>query len=188
MTLSGYLKFGGVCFILVTLYLSFFQTEDPVDKNSPESNMDVKKVYEIMYEICKLKHVQSFILLHCIAKLGVSVNDAATSLKLLEKGLSKEDMALSVLIDFPFQIFLGYFAAKWSTGDKPLQPVSILFTGLLSSLFFLLIFFTSVLHLLFDVSSGSGPCGSDWPLVRGMWDWSISFPRPNRSQTHTSFW
>ncbi|PLW54182.1 hypothetical protein PCANC_04560 [Puccinia coronata f. sp. avenae] len=122
MTLSGYLKFGGVCFILVTLYLSFFQTEDPVDKNSPESNMDVKKVYEIMYEICKLKHVQSFILLHCIAKLGVSVNDAATSLKLLEKGLSKEDMALSVLIDFPFQIFLGYFAAKWSTGDKPLQP------------------------------------------------------------------
>jgi hypothetical protein len=24
--------------------------------------------------------------------------------------------------------------------------------------------------------------------VRGMWDWSISFPRPNRSQTHTSFW
>ncbi|OAW00114.1 hypothetical protein PTTG_25168 [Puccinia triticina 1-1 BBBD Race 1] len=122
MTLSGYLKFGGVCFILVTLYLSFFQTEDPVDKDSPESNMDVKKVYQIMYEICKLKHVQSFILLHCIAKLGVSVNDAATSLKLLEKGLSKEDMALSVLIDFPFQIFLGYFAAKWSSGDKPLQP------------------------------------------------------------------
>ncbi|KAA1102188.1 hypothetical protein PGT21_036622 [Puccinia graminis f. sp. tritici] len=122
MTLSGYLKFGGICFILVTLYLSFFQTEDPVDKDSPESNMDVKKVYQIMYEICKLKHVQSFILLHCIAKLGVSVNDAATSLKLLEKGLSKEDMALSVLIDFPFQIFLGYFAAKWSSGDKPLQP------------------------------------------------------------------
>ncbi|KNZ53614.1 uncharacterized protein VP01_3187g1 [Puccinia sorghi] len=122
MTLSGYLKFGGICFLLVTLYLSFFQTEDPVDKDSPESNMDVKKVYQIMYEICKLKHVQSFILLHCIAKLGVSVNDAATSLKLLEKGLSKEDMALSVLIDFPFQIVLGYFAAKWSSGDNPLQP------------------------------------------------------------------
>lgn len=125
MTLSGYLKFGGICFLLVTLYLSFFQTEDPVDKDSPESNMDVKKVYQIMYEICKLKHVQSFILLHCIAKLGVSVNDAATSLKLLEKGLSKEDMALSVLIDFPFQIVLGYFAAKWSSGDNPLQPVSL---------------------------------------------------------------
>ncbi|KAG0144252.1 hypothetical protein CROQUDRAFT_47545 [Cronartium quercuum f. sp. fusiforme G11] len=122
MTLSGYLKFGGICFLLVTGYLTLIQTEDQVDSNSPESNMDVKKVYHIMFEICQLKHVQSFILLHLIAKLGTSVNDAATSLKLLEKGLSKEDMALSVLIDFPFQIFLGYFAAKWSSGDKPLRP------------------------------------------------------------------
>lgn len=124
MTLSGYLKFGGVCFLLVTAYLTLLQSEDQVDSHSPESNMDVKKVYHIMFEICKLKHVQSFILLHLVAKLGTSVNDAATSLKLLEKGLSKEDMALSVLIDFPFQIFLGYFAAKWSSGHQPLRPVS----------------------------------------------------------------
>lgn len=122
MTLSGYLKFGGLCFLVVTLYLTLLQPEDKVDQSSPESNMDVKKVYQIMFEICKLKHVQSFIGLHLIAKFGTSVNDAATSLKLLEKGLSKEDLALSVLIDFPFQIFLGYFAAKWSSGDKPLRP------------------------------------------------------------------
>ncbi|MBW0544424.1 hypothetical protein O181_084139 [Austropuccinia psidii MF-1] len=122
ITLSGYLRFAALCFILVTLYLIFIQTEDPVDSNSPESDMDIKQAYQIMYEICKLNHVQSFIFIHCIAKLGISVNDAATSLKLLEKGLSKEDMALSVLIDFPFQILLGYFAAKWTSGPRPLQP------------------------------------------------------------------
>ncbi|KAH9819931.1 acetyl-coenzyme A transporter 1-domain-containing protein [Melampsora americana] len=122
ITLSGYLKFGGICFLIVTFYLTFFQTEDKVKSNSTESKMNVKKVYQIMFEICKLKHVQSFIFLHLIVKFGTSVNDSVTSLKLLEKGLSKEDLALSVLIDFPFQIFLGYFAAKWSNGDKPLRP------------------------------------------------------------------
>ncbi|KDN35178.1 hypothetical protein K437DRAFT_82152, partial [Tilletiaria anomala UBC 951] len=45
-----------------------------------------------------------------------------TGLKLVEKGFGKEDLALSVLIDFPFQIVLGYLAAKWSKGDNALRP------------------------------------------------------------------
>jgi hypothetical protein len=65
-------------------------------------------------------------LVHLVTKLGTAANDAATSLKLLEKGLKKEDLALAVLIDFPFQILFGYLAAKWSKGDKPLKPVSLL--------------------------------------------------------------
>jgi len=69
-----------------------------------------------------LKHVQSFALVHLVSKLGTAANDAATSLKLLEKGLSKEDLALAVLIDFPFQIIFGWLAARWSSGDKPLRP------------------------------------------------------------------
>lgn len=67
--------------------------------------------------------VQTFIIVHLVTKLGTAANDAATSLKLLEKGLKKEDLALAVLIDFPFQILFGYLAAKWSSGDKPLRPV-----------------------------------------------------------------
>lgn len=63
-------------------------------------------------------------LVHLVTKLGTAANDAATSLKLLEKGLKKEDLALAVLIDFPFQILFGYLAAKWSKGEKPLKPVS----------------------------------------------------------------
>lgn len=69
--------------------------------------------------------VQSFALVHLVSKLGTAANDAATSLKLLEKGLSKEDLALAVLIDFPFQIIFGWLAARWSAGDKPLRPVSL---------------------------------------------------------------
>lgn len=68
--------------------------------------------------------VQKFALVHLVSKLGTATNDAATSLKLLEKGLSKEDLALAVLIDFPFQILFGWLAARWSSGDKPLKPVS----------------------------------------------------------------
>ena len=65
-----------------------------------------------------------FILMIC--KIGFIANDSVTGLKLLEKGFGKEDMAVAVLIDFPFQILFGYYAAIWSTGPRPLQPVIFL--------------------------------------------------------------
>uniref|UniRef100_A0A0K3CM69 BY PROTMAP: gi/472585710/gb/EMS23261.1/ MFS transporter, acetyl-CoA transporter [Rhodosporidium toruloides NP11] gi/647400603/emb/CDR46226.1/ RHTO0S12e01772g1_1 [Rhodosporidium toruloides] n=1 Tax=Rhodotorula toruloides TaxID=5286 RepID=A0A0K3CM69_RHOTO len=121
ISLSGYLHFWAFAFVAVTAYLAFFQPEDPVTAQD-QDDMDLKKVYSIMVEICKLKHVQSFMMVHLVTKLGTAANDAATSLKLLEKGLKKEDLALAVLIDFPFQILFGYLAAKWSKGEKPLRP------------------------------------------------------------------
>jgi hypothetical protein len=60
--------------------------------------------------------------MHTFAKVGFQANEAVTSLKLVEKGLGREDLAIAVLIDFPFQIFGGWLAARWSRGDKPLRP------------------------------------------------------------------
>lgn len=60
--------------------------------------------------------------MHVFAKLGFAANEAATSLKMVEKGFKREELAIAVLIDFPFQIFGGYIAARWSRGDRPLRP------------------------------------------------------------------
>jgi PAT family acetyl-CoA transporter-like MFS transporter 1 len=54
-------------------------------------------------------------------KLGFVTNDAVTNLKLLDKGFGQANMALVVLIDFPFEISLGYYAGKWSTQYTPLR-------------------------------------------------------------------
>lgn len=75
VTLPGYLRFGAVAYIAVTGYLAFFQPEvshlsgksvtsfthimtllrsqDPVIGDDPD--MDLKRVYTIMYRICRLK-------------------------------------------------------------------------------------------------------------------------------------
>jgi len=66
--------------------------------------------------------VQSLLIMHLFAKIGFAANEAVTSLKFVEKGLGKEDLAVAVLIDFPFQIFGGWLAARWSRGSSPLRP------------------------------------------------------------------
>jgi MFS transporter, PAT family, solute carrier family 33 (acetyl-CoA transportor), member 1 len=110
ISLGGYLTFWGWSYLVVTAGLALLKKEEKTLNND-----SVWTVYKEMGGILKLKHIQSFIIVHLIAKIGFQANDAVTNLKLLDKGFSKEDMALTVLIDFPFEIGLGYYAGKWST-------------------------------------------------------------------------
>jgi len=125
LQLGPYLRFWAVCYFIVTLYLILIKKEKVCD-GAIDS---VKTVYKIIWEVIKLPRMRSFIILLFIAKIGFVTNDAVTSLKLLEKGFKKEDLSVTVLIDFPLQIIFGYYAAKWSSGNKPLKPWMIAFYG-----------------------------------------------------------
>jgi len=116
MTLDSYLKFWGWAYLLITLGLALFKREERT-KNTD----GIWEVYKVMGGILKLKNVQTFIVIHLIAKIGFQANDAVTSLKLLDKGFSQEDLALTVLIDFPFELGLGYYVGKWCQTSPPMQ-------------------------------------------------------------------
>ncbi|RXW17422.1 hypothetical protein EST38_g8445 [Candolleomyces aberdarensis] len=119
LTLGAYLRFWSVVCYCVTVWLIFFKKEDK--EAATAADMSIASVYKTIWTICQLKHVQLLILVHLFAKIGFVAHEA-TSLKLVEKGLKREDLAIAVLIDFPFQILGGWLAAKWSRGDKPLRP------------------------------------------------------------------
>ncbi|MCJ1420766.1 hypothetical protein MMC32_007125 [Xylographa parallela] len=116
MTLGGYLTFWGWVYVIVTLGLAFLKREDKTN-----SRDGIMEVYKSMLGILKLRNIQTIIIIHLIAKIGFQANDAVTNLKLLDKGFSQEDLALTVLIDFPFEISLGYIAGRWSTTYPPIH-------------------------------------------------------------------
>ncbi|RKP38643.1 acetyl-coenzyme A transporter 1-domain-containing protein [Dimargaris cristalligena] len=125
LPLSGYLQFWALMYFLVTLWLVLFKSED----NSTEEEFGITETYRTIWDIIKLPHMRSFILIMLCAKIGFVTNEAVTGLKLLEKGIGKEDLALTVLIDFPFQIIFGYYAAQWSRGENPMKPWLYAFIG-----------------------------------------------------------
>ncbi|KAG1403919.1 hypothetical protein G6F59_012706 [Rhizopus arrhizus] len=118
--LGDYMRFWAFMYMLVTAYLIFYKKER--EEKDEETQLGIRGVYSTIWKICKLAHMKSFIGVLLIAKIGFICHEAVTSLKLLEKGFSREDLALSVLLDFPLQIFFGYYAAKWSNGQRPLKP------------------------------------------------------------------
>ena len=116
MTLSGYLVFWGWAYLAVTIGLALLKREEKTKDTD-----GIIEVYKVMGGILKLKNIQTIIVIHLIAKIGFQANDAVTNLKLLDKGFSQEDLALTVLIDFPFELGLGYYAGKWSSTYPPMQ-------------------------------------------------------------------
>ncbi|KAI0174700.1 acetyl-CoA transporter 1 [Pestalotiopsis sp. NC0098] len=116
LTLGGYLTFWGWAYLVVTLGLALLKREE---KTKNEDG--IWDVYKIMWGVLKLKNIQTIIIVHLIAKIGFQANDGVTNLKLLDKGFGKENMALTVLIDFPFEIGLGYYAGKWSQEYTPMK-------------------------------------------------------------------
>ncbi|KAH3663363.1 hypothetical protein OGAPHI_005353 [Ogataea philodendri] len=97
--------------------------------SEPSGRAALISVYQKMWNVIKLKNVKLFILVHLVSKIAFQANEAATNLKLLDKGFSREDLAITVLIDFPFEIIFGYYSARWSTGDEPLKPWMYAYLG-----------------------------------------------------------
>ncbi|KAJ2695208.1 hypothetical protein H4R19_005856, partial [Coemansia spiralis] len=131
LQLGPYMAFWALIYVLVTLYLIVFKTEDSPSSSSgsgsEEGTYGIAETYRTIWRICKLPHMQQFICVLLVAKLGFIPNDSTTQLKLIERGLHREDMALAVLIDFPVQIFFGYYAARWSQGPSKMRPWRIAF-------------------------------------------------------------
>ena len=150
VSLGGYLKFWAWMYILVTIWLTKYKKEVcPVTteliagtntnrrwrgKSSLPNNLVNRQIttYARHRSILTLD-VRTLMIVLLLSKFGFQANEAVTNLKLLEKGFSKENLALTVLIDFPFSILFGYYAAKWSSGPTPLKPWMFAWVGRLLS-------------------------------------------------------
>lgn len=131
ISLSQYLTLWGWIYLIMTILVGAFMNED----RHKTDEGGIISVYRSMYRMLRLPNIQTLILVHVIAKIGFQANEAVTNLKLLEKGFSREDLALTVLIDFPFEIIFGYYAAKWSTGSYPLRPWILGYIGRIGAAF-----------------------------------------------------
>lgn len=116
ISLGGYLNMAGWLYILVTFGLATMKREEKTQNED-----GIWDVYKIMWGVLKLKSVQTIMIVHLIAKIGFQANDGVTNLKLLDKGFGTDNMALTVLIDFPFEIGLGYYAGVWSQRYTPMR-------------------------------------------------------------------
>jgi PAT family acetyl-CoA transporter-like MFS transporter 1 len=131
ISLGGVLAASGWLYLLVTVGLAVMKREE-FTKNED----GIWDTYKVMGGILKLRNIQSLAIVHLIAKIGFQANDGATTLQLLDKGFGQDNLALTVLIDFPFEIGLGYYVGKWSSTYGAMTLWSWAFVGRLGAALF----------------------------------------------------
>ncbi|XP_033103873.1 acetyl-coenzyme A transporter 1-like [Anneissia japonica] len=117
-TLSDFLFFWGIVFIVCTTLVLIFKHER---KDEDESIEGVFGTFKQLYQILKLESVRQYIVICLTIKIGFAAADSVTGLKLIEAGVPKEKLAMMAVPLVPIQIILPWVIAKYTAGPKPLN-------------------------------------------------------------------
>ncbi|XP_053278464.1 acetyl-coenzyme A transporter 1 [Pleuronectes platessa] len=125
VTLSDFLFFWGVVFLISTTLVAVFKRETAHGKGKrrvpQEETKGVLETYKLLFTIIKMPTVFTFCALLLTAKIGFSAADAVTGLKLVEAGVPKEQLALLAVPMVPLQILLPVVISKYTAGPRPLD-------------------------------------------------------------------
>jgi len=118
VTLASFMQFWAIVFIITTLYVCFFKAEEHEEDEEPENPIET---YKKAWQCIRLPSVKRLCIILMTCKLAFAVTDAATSLKLVEYGMPKEELAMMS----PFLVFLGILIpliiGKYTAGPRPLS-------------------------------------------------------------------
>ncbi|XP_039987459.1 acetyl-coenzyme A transporter 1 [Xiphias gladius] len=124
VTLSDFLFFWGMVFLVSTTLVAIFKRENEHGKGRrrvQEETQGVMETYKLLFSIIKMPTVFTFCVLLLTAKIGFSAADAVTGLKLVEAGVPKEQLALLAVPMVPLQILLPVVISKYTAGPRPLD-------------------------------------------------------------------
>ncbi|XP_072397426.1 acetyl-coenzyme A transporter 1 [Diabrotica undecimpunctata] len=119
VTLSGFLYFWGIVFVVTTTIVAFLKRE--TDASNVDHERDLTSAYKSLKSIMGLPAVQTLVVILLTCKIGFSSTDSVMGLKLVEAGIPKERLGLMALPLIPVQLAMPLVIAKYTTGPKPLN-------------------------------------------------------------------
>nr|CAG4649258.1 EOG090X04K8 [Scapholeberis mucronata]SVE93560.1 EOG090X04K8 [Scapholeberis mucronata] len=126
LTLSGFLYFWGIIFLITTTLVWFFKRENNsgvrLEKSEePDEDLSIIDSYKLLLKIFKLPAIQLTVAVLLTCKIGFSASDAVSGLKLVEMGVPKAQLALLAVPLVPLQIVLPLFISRYTAGPRPMQ-------------------------------------------------------------------
>jgi PAT family acetyl-CoA transporter-like MFS transporter 1 len=122
VTLSGFLWFWGITFLVTTTLVAIFKRErDESQHVEDHVDLGIKETYGWLWTIITKKPVMILSTILLTVKLSFSACDAVTSLKLIDHGVPKEKLAMLAVPLVPLQLLLPLIMSKRITGKYPMN-------------------------------------------------------------------
>mmetsp|Transcript_16032 Transcript_16032/g.48961 ORF Transcript_16032/g.48961 Transcript_16032/m.48961 type:complete len:453 (-) Transcript_16032:315-1673(-) len=120
ISLGGFMAFWGYVFIFTTLYVMFFKREEKADPDD-EPAEGVVDTYRSLWRVLSLPSVRQLAVVLLTARAAFGAADAATSLKIVEYGMPKEDLAFLTTLLGSAGVFLPALMGRLVAGHRPLR-------------------------------------------------------------------
>lgn len=95
---------------------------DPINTSTTGALQEVAAAYRQLWGVVRLPAVWGLTAFLLTYRLGVLTVESAYSLKLIDKGVSKEALAFLVLFQFPVELGSAVLAGRWSTNYSSYGP------------------------------------------------------------------
>lgn len=162
ITLKSFTEFHGAAFIAITLLVALVKTEAAV--RSDEHVEGIREVYLQMSEVVKLGAVHELIIVLLTWKFASAAGEAATVLKLQERGMPKEHAATLSMVLLSTQILVPMVVTRWTAGDRPLELAARAYLPKLLLAFFggLVLVQLAPTEYFKQIKEGSVPVSTIW--------------------------
>lgn len=120
---SGFLKFWGLLFLMVTTLIAFFKKESSENDEELKRHPDfgIKRAYPILLQILRLKPILYLGAIFSTVDISFSAVDIITNLKLIDYGIPKDKIALLSFPSFIVQLSLPLIVSKYTAGKFPMN-------------------------------------------------------------------
>lgn len=116
---TTFLFFGASATAFITTAVLLLVGNSESDK--AQKSQSIRKVYTIIWEILKLRHVWILMLVHMASMIGFITNDTITTLELVKNNFSDFDLAVLATAGLPFAITASFLVAKAFQTSHPLH-------------------------------------------------------------------
>ena len=129
VTLSQFLLFWGIVFLVTTTLIAIFKKENKTTKaatneldcNGMEPDIGLVETYKILWKIIRHPLIPVTSLLLLTFGFGFSAAEEITNLKLIEKGVPKEKIAMLAIPMIPVKIGFTLLITRYTVGPRPMN-------------------------------------------------------------------
>ena len=123
VTLSQFMLFWGVVFIVTTSCIAFFMNETNLSLNEccQEPDIGIMEAYKLLWKIIYQPKMFVLISLLLTVGFGFSAAESLSSLKLVELGLPHQKLAQLQLPMIPVKIVMTLLLSRYTVGNRPMN-------------------------------------------------------------------
>lgn len=121
MTLQTLIYFWSIIYLLITTLIGIFKKEKDNKLELDHVKISVFQNYKLLWDILKKPKIKLLAIALLTARFGFSGTDAASNLKLIDAGISKDDIMITVTGMYAVKFIMPIFVSKYITGPKPMD-------------------------------------------------------------------